>query len=71
MMDHKRLASPVDAATRKGQKLYGRHSRESGGALQRRMPVNPFSGMHQGKMDSRFRGNDGPKGYGDFESCPR
>jgi len=27
----------------------GRHSRESG---------NPFSGMHQSNMDSRFRGND-------------
>jgi hypothetical protein len=36
---------------------YGRHSRESG---------NPFSEIHQSNMDSRFRGNDGPKGYGDF-----
>jgi hypothetical protein len=39
--------------------------------------VNPakagihFQGCTRAKMDSRFRGNDGPKEYGDLESCPR
>jgi hypothetical protein len=31
---------------------HSRHSREGG---------NPFSGMHQSKMDSRLRGNDGQR----------
>ncbi|WP_308422167.1 SURF1 family protein [Dyella nitratireducens] len=44
---------------RKRRNPHGRHSRESGGALQRRMPVNPSSPSAPKPMDSRFRGNDG------------
>jgi hypothetical protein len=32
------------------QRTYGRHARERG---------HPFSGMYQGKMDTRVRGHDG------------